>query len=117
MAEWAIGRRIVGNAAQASALSALGLMGETIALRAADFALLRGNQLSPAAATLWPRTRCRHSGEAMIATLSGMAALPHCAQVAMLMQTAFPPDYGEARTESQLRGALLLAGTTLYLAD
>ncbi len=50
VAEWAIGRRIVGNAAQVPSLSALGLVGHTITLSATDFALLRSDQLFPAAA-------------------------------------------------------------------
>jgi [ribosomal protein S18]-alanine N-acetyltransferase len=53
----------------------------------------------------------------MIAPLSGTDALRHCTSVAHLMRIAFPPDYGEAWTEAQLRGALIFPGTFLYLAD
>ncbi len=53
----------------------------------------------------------------MIKPLVGPQALSHSAAVATLMQQAFPIEYGEAWTESQLRGALLLTGTHLYLAE
>ncbi len=53
----------------------------------------------------------------MIAPQSGPDALSHSAAVAALMQIAFPPDFGEAWTEGQLRGALMLPGTLLYLAQ
>jgi tRNA threonylcarbamoyladenosine biosynthesis protein TsaB len=45
---WAQGRDLVGNAAAAPTLSAMGLVGETINLRAADFALLNADRLSHA---------------------------------------------------------------------
>ena len=48
VAEWAHGRKLVGNAAAAPALLEGGLTGETINLRAADFALLNAEQLSDA---------------------------------------------------------------------
>ena len=53
----------------------------------------------------------------MIAPQTGPAALSHSGKVTALMQAAFPPDFGEAWTESQLRGALMLPGTHLYLAE
>lgn len=52
----------------------------------------------------------------MIITLSGSDALSQSGAVADLMQRSFPPDYGEAWNEQQLRGALILPGTFLYLA-
>ena len=48
--------------------------------------------------------------------LHGPDALRHSTQVADLMQRAFPPEFGEAWTESQLRGALITPGTHLFLA-
>ena len=53
----------------------------------------------------------------MITPRSGSEALQHSRQVSALMQMAFPPDFGEAWTESQLRGALMLPGTALFLAE
>jgi [ribosomal protein S18]-alanine N-acetyltransferase len=53
----------------------------------------------------------------MITPLSGNDALNHSGKVTALMQIAFPIDFGEAWTESQLRGALVLPGTHLYLAE
>ena len=52
----------------------------------------------------------------MISPLSGTEALRHSRAVAEVMQRAFPPDFGEAWTEAQLRGALITPGTHLFLA-
>lgn len=53
----------------------------------------------------------------MITALTGPTALRNSGAVASLMEVAFPSEFGEAWTELQLRGALLMPQTILYLAD